>query len=794
MPIRRARPSLRATVTNGSKLLASHDEFAGVQMNVTPRYAIAALLLWFGLVFAAHGAVRVALVDALASLRDQGYEIVYSNDLVSSSLRIDVAQLDFEHVQNALPALGLEFLRSGELWLVVRGQTPTVPAPRAPLVATAEEGQTPGIETVIVTGSRHLVPTGLMGASGTTLTAEEMNLTPALAGDAMRVANRLPGMSSVGISAKPQVRGGVQDETLILIDGIELLDPFHLADFQSIFSSVDYRTVDAIDVYTGGFPARYGNRMSGVMEISTLAQEAAPRTEFGLSLFSAFVNTRGKSADGNTSWLASARRGNLTLLVDWLDKKYGSPKYDDAYARIGRRLSDDLTINVGALVSRDDISVDDNEEVATSDIDTQYLWTRFDINHGESLRSATILTYVSSDRDKTERDAQPDAVVGFLDYTQETRKYVLRSDFAYATGETLMEFGVQTEYGRSHYDAAALIDRGPIGEIFDESGIDEFDIDTDPSGWSGGAYWSGEFPLGDRLAVQPGVRWDFQDYYANGFDAHASPRLGMRYALTDATTLRLSVGRYYQPEGIHEMKATDGVDHFFAPQQADHLIAGIAWDADSWIELRAEGYYKDYQPTRTRFENLFNTFVLLPELEPDRVALTPSRARVEGIDLQARFEISPSVSGVLRGSYMNADDRIEGDWVSRKWSQRYTAQGMLAWQRESFSASVAFTWHSGWRTTGLPASVPIGTELPLASVLNNRMLTDFVSVDVGLNKTWAVGRTTITAHADVTNLFNHDNLAGIDYAAEETTTEVLLIPEKETLLPWIPSVGIIIAF
>ncbi len=762
-------------------------------MNVTLTCVIAALLLLVGSAFAAHAAVRVALVDALASLHAQGYEIVYSDDLVSASLHIDVAQIDFEHVQNALPALGLKFVRSGELWLVVRDPV-TVETPRPQVVPAAETAQAPGIETVIVTGSRHLVPAGLMGASTTTLTAEEMNLTPALAGDAMRVTNRLPGMSSVGVSAKPQVRGGVQDETLILIDGIELLDPFHLADFQSIFSSVDYRTVDAIDVYTGGFPARYGNRMSGVMEISTLAQEAPARTELGLSLFSAFANTRGSSADGDTSWLASARRGNLTLLVDWLDKKYGSPKYDDGYARIGRRFSDELTINVGALLSRDDISVDDNEEVATSDIDTQYLWTRFDIRHGERFRSATIMTYVSSDRDKTERDVDPDVVVGFLDYSQETRKYVLRSDFAYSKGEALMEFGVHAEYGRSHYDAAALIDRGPIAEIFGESDVDAFDIDTDPSGWSGGGYWSGEFPVGDRVALQPGVRWDFQDYYATGFDGYTSPRLGVRYAVTDATTLRLSVGRYHQPEGIHEMKATDGVDHFFSPQRADHIIAGIDWDSDDWIELRAEGYYKDYEPTRTRFENLFNTFVLLPELEPDRVALTPSRARVEGIDLQARFEMSPSLSGVLRGSFMNADDRIEGEWVARKWSQHYTVQGMLAWQRESFSASAAFTWHSGWRTTGLPASLPIGAELPLASVLNNRTLSDFVSFDVGLNKTWRLGRTTITAHADVTNLFNHDNVAGIDYTAEETATDVLLIPEKETLLPWIPSVGIIIAF
>jgi hypothetical protein len=119
---------------------------------------------------------------------------------------------------------------------------------------------------------------------------------------------------------------------------------------------------------------------------------------------------------------------------------------------------------------------------------------------------------------------------------------------------------------------------------------------------------------------------------------------------------------------------------------------------------------------------------------------------------------------------------------------------MVAWQRESLSAAAAFTWHSGWRTTLLPGSVPLDTVLPLVSILNNGTLSDYVSVDLSLNKTWRAGRTTITLHGDLTNVFNHENVAGIDYIDEETATDLLLTPDKESLLPWIPSVGIIIAF
>ncbi len=756
-------------------------------------FAVTALLIGIGCAASSAGAERIALVDALERLRQQGYDFIYSNDLVTSSLYVEVGQMTLDEVRAALPGIGLQLVRQDDVWLVVRApsEPPAAPSPVAAVTPAATGSR---LETVIVTGSRHLVPTGLAGASTSTISAAEMNVTPALAGDAMRVINRLPGMSSVGISAKPQVRGGVQNETLILLDGIELIDPFHLADFQSIFSSVDDRTVAAIDVYTGGFPARYGNRMSGVMEISTLAPDA-PRTELGLSLFSAFANTRGNTADGGTNWLVSARRGNLELLVDWLDDSYGAPKYDDAYARVGRRFGDKTIVYVGGHVTRDNISITDNAEVATSDIDTTYLWTRVEHVHSDALRGVTTLSTVSSDRDKTERNGEPDVSVGFLDYTQEYRKYGMRTDFSYERAGLLMEFGAQADYSRSQYHASAVIERGPVGEILDGGVIDAFDFDTAPSGWSGGAYWSAEYALSDCWVVQPGVRWDFQDYYANGMDARVSPRLGLRYQPSDALTVRAAVGRYYQPQAIYEMQATDGVDELFSPQRADHYLLGVEWDSQYWIKWRAEAYYKDYQPTRTRYENVFDTFVLLPELEPDRVALTPSRARVVGVDLQARFEFLPNLSGVLRGSHMNADDRIAGEWIARRWSQHYTAQGMLVWEPgDSSAVALAYTWHSGWRTTPMPPRVPVGVQIPLTDILNRSTVDDFVSVDISARKSWHVGRATITAHADITNVFNHTNIAGIDYEAVETDTDIFMTPNPDKLLPWIPSVGVIIAF
>ena len=820
------------------------------------KYAILVGITWvlcLPLSASANESGRVPAREALVRLQEDGYAIVFSTDVVPSDLHFDLPALNFQAVRSELQRVGLRLVRSGELWLVTR---PAGPAMASALRLTSRSGiaietaeltiggrripirrngdglfecsidigrrvtvNVPGhlpvnatietshqevfldavseVEMVIVTGSRHRLPRRSETGSSTTLSSEEMGLVPALGGDSIRVATRLPGMSSVGVSAKPRIRGGLQDEVLILVDGVELLDPFHLADFQSIFSTIDDRTVDTVDVYTGGFPARYGNRMSGVMAVTTTEQRDKPGIELGVSMFSALINTRGESQDGATTWLASARRGNLGLLTNRVSSRSGDPRYFDAYARVGRRLNDAAELFVGGLFSRDDVILRDDEERSESDIDSRYVWTRLDLTHWAGLASSTVLTYVWSNRDKNQFSPEEEEdSVGFLDFTQRTRKYAARSDFSYSFNAHRMEFGVQAEYANSEYDAQALIDRGDLSEVIGRPDTEAFDIHERPDGWAGGFYWSGEFVLWDAFTVQPGVRWDFQDYYqVLGFTDHLSPRLGLKYALRDDLELRLDVGRFYQPEGIHEMQAADGVDHFFGPQRADHFIAAVAWAPARTWNVRAEAYRKNYARTKTRFENIFDPFVLLPELEPDRVPIAPDRAKVSGYDIDTSRLFSDVLSATLRYSYMDADDHINGTWVPRRWSQQHTVNAIASWQFETFSLSAALAWHSGWRTSQPPVALAPGDSLALEDLLNNKELGNFFSFDISASRSWRVGRSKVTTYADITNLFNRRNAGGIDYDIEITDDGGFeFLPDDETLLPVIVSVGVLISF
>ena len=152
------------------------------------------------------------------------------------------------------------------------------------------------------------------------------------------------------------------------------------------------------------------------------------------------------------------------------------------------------------------------------------------------------------------------------------------------------------------------------------------------------------------------------------------------------------------------------------------------------------------------------------------------------------------LSATLRYSYMDTDDRINGIWVPRRWSQRHTVNGIVAWERESYTLAAALTWHTGWRTSVPPGSIGVGETLPIETVLNNTESREYFSVDLSASKTWSLGGSTLTLFADLTNSLDRNNVAGIDYDIEVEDGEFMFEPDNETLFPLIPSIGFVIAF
>lgn len=151
------------------------------------------------------------------------------------------------------------------------GQLFIVPAARQPVF----------LEEIVVTPS-HTRIVAEQPEPRQSLGREEIRQIPHLADDLYRAVKQLPGAAGSDASATLNIRGGNADEVLVVLDGLELYEPFHLKGFLNVFSTIDSGAVGGVDLMTGGFPAEYGDRMSGVMDITTRAPAKPSATSVAL--------------------------------------------------------------------------------------------------------------------------------------------------------------------------------------------------------------------------------------------------------------------------------------------------------------------------------------------------------------------------------------------------------------------------------------------------------------------------------------------------------------------------------
>jgi len=158
-----------------------------------------------------------------------------------------------------------------------------------------------------------------------------------------------------------------------------LYEPYHLKDFHKLSTIVDQNAIAGIDFYSAGYQVRYGDRMSGVVYISLRDPPAGITTELGISFFSTSVLSMGRFGGGDKGdWLVSGRRGNLDLVAEAVNPKYGTPRYQDAFLHFGWEWSERTYISTNALLSYDKISVNelDGTEIASAAGSVHTGWPR----------------------------------------------------------------------------------------------------------------------------------------------------------------------------------------------------------------------------------------------------------------------------------------------------------------------------------------------------------------------------------------------------------------------------------
>ena len=739
---------------------------------------IASVLL-FGMLYAGH-----PLADALRDLESKGLRLIYSDDVVTKQMIVR------EEPRATTPREILDQLLAPHSLRAIPGPRDTL------LIVHAEEAKQQelpmpiALAEIVVTPSRFEIMAE-QPESRQFLSREEVKRLPHFSDDLYRAIIRVPGMAAGDYTARPNIRGGTENEVAVLVDGAEIYDPFHLKDLFRAFSTIDSEAVASVDILTGGFPSEYGGRMSGVIDVTTVAPDKL-HTEIGISLLHTRALSQGTFSKGE--WLLSARRGYLREMLNLVEETNElDPRYYDILGKLQWNLGSSAALSVHGLVTEDKLSVREPAENADAKYRDQNFWIHLRGAPTSSVFAESVASFTQMAISRHGSYSVFDLELGRLDDERSARILASKNDATFGlsprhllkTGLTVRRVSAQYNYdAESEIVHATVVEGGPRG-------FHTHSADVNPDGTELSMYLADRFRVNDRLVVEAGARFDTETHTPDG--SHLHPRLNAMWAAGSRTTLRAAWGRFAQPQHIFELQVEDGVLDFLPAQVAEHFVLGVDQTFPRGITGRAELYDKRFSDLRPRYENVFNRIVLFPELRYDRVRIAPDHARARGGEVLFRSDPAAPVSGWISYAYAVVTDHIDGRDVPRSWDQRNAMTFSVNYRRgDTWNFNLAGTLHSGWPTTPIDAFVEDGVIHATAGELNSERLPTYSRSDIRVFRNVPTRWGSMSFFLELFNVFNQKNVARVD--GFELTSSGELRARQEAPIGIVPSFGVTFQF
>ena len=445
---------------------------------------------------------------------------------------------------------------------------------------------------------------------------EQIKSMPAFMGevDVLKVLQLLPGVSagSEGSSGL-YVRGGGPDQNLILLDGVPVYNASHLFGFFSVFNA---DAINRVELVKGGFPARYGGRLSSVIDISMKEGNSQKlRGEGSIGLIATRLTLEAPLIKNRTSFIISGRRTYIDFITRPLIKKQtkgrenGGYYFYDLNAKINHRFNDRNRLFLSAYLGDDKAYYTgkhsysyDNFSSTTNDalglqwgnVTTALRWNSIITNKLFSNVTATysryrFLIYADSDS-KIISNGEPSEDYFHTEYNSGINDYALKVDFDYIpTPNHYIKFGAQAiqhtftpgvlAYNDTHQRDTTLGATKTFAKEFF-------------------AYAEDDFMITPKLKVNMGVHTS-GFLVEEKFYTSIQPRLAARYLLTPELSVKASYAKMAQ--FIHLLSnvgiglPTDLWVPSTAkvkPEQSYISSLGAAYNLNNNYEFSIEGYYK----------------------------------------------------------------------------------------------------------------------------------------------------------------------------------------------------------
>jgi len=720
-----------------------------------------AVYLFLALSRFSAAAERVAAPRSVESLLQElvarGIDVIYSSYLVPPDLLVAEAEAaaaadPVQAARLALAVHGLELRQIGtNRYVVARAATP-----RPRVVEIEAELDVP--QEVSVYASRYAIP-GRALAEPRSLDGPEIDAIPGARDDALRALRALPGLAS-NASARPHIRGSLSEDVLVRYDGITLLDPYHLKNFQSLFSAIDPAAIERIEVFSGGFPVKYGTRSGGVIDITAPSIASGYDNRLSASLIAAGVSSLGRAEHLPLEWFGAIRRSTLDLLEP-VENELGRPRFGDSLGRL-RWTTANGAWTAGWLLLDDQLELGrpEDAEIANARYRDEYLWLARDHRFGPSWQTRVTAVVTAAERRRSGEMDTPQVVAGSLDESQRFDRFELTNDWSWAPGgSSSYSFGAELSVSRSRYEYAREVEFEPrIAAAFGRSPVDSLRLSIAPEVVAYSLYGANRRQWA-RFEAELGLRFDGQRYDGQERHAQLSPRLNLRYDLSERTRLYASVGRFSQAQHIEEWRVEEGQRLADPAQLSIHSVLGLTYQTARAARWSIEAYSKRWPRVSPHFDNLLDPLSLLPELAPDRLRIVPTSSEASGLELNLRTPLAERLSAWGSLSWSRVADDFESSDVLRSWDQSLAVSAGIAWQGPRLALSALAGWHRGWPRTSFGLIDPVGgAPGSLALGARNRdRWGSYYSLDLRSAWTWTLAGGELTATLELTNSTNRAN-------------------------------------
>ncbi len=633
------------------------------------------------------------------------------------------------------------------------------------------------------------------------ITSQDIQQMPSIGGqaDLAQYIQVLPGVVFSGDQGgQLYIRGGSAIQNKVLLDGMVVYNPFHSIGLFSVFETDIIRSAD---IYTGGFSAQYGGRISSVMDITTKdGNKKHFSGKLSASTFGANLLLEGPIVDKSTynlSYILSAKNSYLsktsTSIYSYMNKELPYD-YLDLYGKLTLSTDNGSKINFFGLNFTD--KVNQYEAIANFDWTNRAFGTNFLLIPGTS-------------------SALVEGVIAYSDYTMNMQETTTNQNQMSNIGGFNVGMSVTNFFGDDRLKYGMEMEGNTTKTAYKMN-----DTTTDYSTEIG--LYAIYKLMYKSILVEPSLRLS---YYASLGDAFLEPRLSAKWNVCDKFRFKLATGLYSQT--FIDTKSDRDIVNLFTGyltvgpdlnivntfqgepinsyvQTSKHYIFGAEYDILRNLNLNVELYYKTMDNLVSANRDRLYADDLEHEDKPGymKKEYTVESGKAYGADFSLKYDDGRLYIWTIYS--LGKVERVgEVHTYAPHYDRRHNVNVLINYQMgksRDFELSLRWNYGSGFPYSPTASMVEIlnfsnginsdfisqnGTLTTIYGDLNSKRLPNYHRLDLSAKKRFEIGkRSILEINFSLTNVYNRNNLFYWNRITSQRVDQ----------LPIMPSLGVTYTF